>query len=186
MLRLLLFLGPALLLLPGCNPQQKLDNDRIAIISAILVKQYDGSAERKAALAKEPELKLFYEDFLDFRQCVSTEVAGKAGEFSRKTHEGPASPLLSQRDLINRWKDSDQRFPLEDQIELPGHLRWNSPFSICPSGVLYMGTPEVSGNSARVFITSECSGWCGWGGEIDLRRQAGRWQIEQETNWWQS
>ena len=180
MSRRLPLLGLALLLLSGCDPEQKLDSDRIAIVSAVLAKEFDGASDRKAVLLLKPELKLFYEDLVDFRQCVSAEVAGKAGDFDRQHLEEPGAAL------VERWKNSDHRFPLKNQIDLPYHLRWDSPFSHCPSGVLYLGTPEISGDSARVFIRRECSGWCGWGGEISLRRQAGRWQVERETTWWWS
>lgn len=166
-----------LLALVSCSDKAALprNNERVAIIDAVLARQPDLAADRKAFLADHPGEKGYFEDLADFRICVTQETAG-----SGRNH---------QMILSERRDASDRRFAITSGVNLPSHLRWDNILAFCPSGSLRLSTPVITGEQARVFVENRSSGWLGsggWGGEVILRRENGQWLVVQEINRWQA
>lgn len=160
--------------------------ERTKIIAAVLARQPDLVAQRNAFLTEFPDQRSYFEGVFDIRLCVAQETAGVEGDFDRRDLDRPGHAPNDPRVFSERWANSNQRFAIQDRITLPGHLRWDNMLAVCPSGVLRLGNPVVTGDHARVFVENKCSGWCGWGGEVTLRRTNGRWLVDQEINWWQT
>lgn len=145
----------------------------VAIMKVALAAQPDLATEYREYVATNPDEASVFGGFLDHRICVSQMTAGDGNDFKRDRHGVHNSP----------WERSQIRTPIPRNI-LPHHLRWESKFSYCANGVLRFGNPVIEGNEARVFIENKCSGWCGWGGQIDLKRENERWKVEKVENWW--
>lgn len=181
-------ISTSLLALAACCDQTSLPhgNGTAEIISAVLARQPDLVAKRKAFLAVHPEEKGYFEGLADIRLCVARETAGSDGDFDSESISRPGPEPNDPGNLSERWTASDRRFAITDVVRLPKHLRWNNILAFCPSGTLRLGNPVIVGDRARVFVENKCSGWCGWGGEIRLRRENGQWLVEKEMSWWQA
>lgn len=171
--------------LSSCGPRQQVmlpENQRI--ITAVLAQLEDQQLEYEKFVKEFPREDGMLGRIVDHRFCVARHVAGAPGELDRPVEANPyEAPNPSK--VGERWEKSKTRTPIPPAA-LPDHLRWDEPLSFCPSGVIRLGTPEVSGDTARVFIENHCSGWCGWGGEVLLERINESWRITDEINWWQA
>ncbi|MBV2148900.1 hypothetical protein KRZ98_11445 [Sphingobium sp. AS12] len=177
------------LLLIGCGDQKALQggkNETAEIISAVLAKQPDLVAQRKAFLMEHPQERSSLEGMIDSRLCVAPETAGLDDEFDKALvgRRGATPEGLSV--FSHRWVASDRRFAINDIVKLPKHLRWKSAFSFCPNGTLYLGNPAIRAGRAHILIENKCSGHCSWGGRAILQRNKGRWRVEEEIVWWQA
>ncbi|NVE94884.1 hypothetical protein [Altererythrobacter lutimaris] len=154
------------------------------IITAVLAQLKDGQSEYEKFAEEYPEEDGILGRIADHRFCVAREVAGAPGELDRPEELNP--DIAPNPSIVGeRWEKSKTRTPIP-AATLPAHLRWNGPLSFCPSGVIRLGTPEISGDTARVFIENDCSGWCGWGGEVLLKRIDQQWRVTENVNWWEA
>ncbi len=182
------------LALAACSggADEDLDADTIAVLTAALASQPDMPAQMEAWFEEEPDERRWTNDLFDFRLCVARELAGEASDYDRNVQ---AIGRLASGDSISgagipdigadqeRWDEAERRSQIPAEI-LPDHLRWDNPLAICPNGALQLSHPQIDGDRARVYIDNRCSGWCGWGGMLELRRIEGEWQAgEMQIRW---
>lgn len=170
--------------LSGCvqhEPTMSAENRQIIV--ALVTQLPDQQSAYEKFAEEHPDEVEFLGRLVDHRLCVARHVAGAPGELVREDENPNAAPNPSK--VGERWEESKTRTPIPKGA-LPNHLRWDGPLSYCPSGVIRLGTPEIAGDTARVFIENHCSGWCGWGGEMILKRTGEQWRVTENINWWQA
>ena len=168
----------------GCaQPGQTMTTENQQIVSAILAQLPDEQSSYKKLAKEYPEKDGLFGRMVDHRLCVARHIAGAPRELDRDDVISNAAP--SPAEVGKRWEESKVRTSMPTSI-LPKHLRWDGPLSYCPSGMIRLGTPKVAGNTARVYIENRCSGWCGWGAEVLLKRSHKRWRVTEKVNWWQA
>lgn len=170
------------------RPQSSLDEDSVAILKAVLEHQEDIPAEWDRYYATNPGEEFWGNRLFDRRMCVEREVAASADEFDRykmQVRTGANEPGFSPTENFELWEASKNRSVLPTSI-LPAHLVWDGPFNLCSSGVLWLSHPVVNGDEATIFLQNECSGWCGWGGLLQLKRSKKGWEIGEFSQYWVS
>ncbi|WP_209346843.1 hypothetical protein [Pontixanthobacter sp. CEM42] len=170
------------------EPGDQLDSETRDIIRAALESQADIPSQYAEWFAEHPEEKSNLPSLFDQRLCVKDELAGTTADF-RMTREAAdadgSAPGLNPREKREMWDNVRVRSTLPRDIK-PKHLRWDGPLRYCVNGVLWMSHPEVDGDNATIFIQNECTGWCGWGGVLELKRDAGGWKAGELSEWWVS
>ena len=189
------FASPLLVLvLAACSggADSELDNESVAVLAAALQSQSDVPTDLEARFEEEPDQRHWSHHLFDLRLCVAREVAGDASDFDRNVY---AIGQLASGDSISgrvsaapgtgreRWDEVEHRSRMPADV-LPDHLRWDHPLSYCPSGVLHLSHPQIEGDRARIFLDNSCSGWCGWGGMLELHKIDGEWQARDlQVHW---
>lgn len=122
------------------------------------------------------------DNVLDYRLCVSRETAGESGDFERAWDVDGGLPDFEI--YGRRWEQSQSRQEIPANL-LPRHLRWDASSSLCPSGILRIGNPDIRGNKATVYVENP-SGVHGWAGDVTLVKVNGKWVVLEQRNWWQA
>lgn len=185
MLRLVI-LSVALIVLGACSTigaDQDVSRDYTEIVGAVLIAQPDVAAQHREFVAEYPDEASWLDRFFDYRLCVAPETAGNRGDFERTDWEVGAVPP-DFRMYSKRWEQSPARQAIPIDL-LPAHLRWDAALSFCPSGVLRVGSPNIQGESATVYVENS-SNTHGWAGEIYLVKTGDEWIVREERNWWQA
>lgn len=185
MLRLVL-LSVALIVLGSCSTSgadQGVSQDYAGVVGAVLTAQPDVAAQHREFVSKNPDEASWFDRFLDYRLCVAPETAGIRGDFERTVWEVSALPPDFSV-YSKRWEKLPSRRPIPIDL-LPEHLRWDAALSFCPSGVLRVGSPNIQGESATVYMENS-SGVHGWAGEIHLVKAGDEWIIQEERIWWEA
>ena len=167
----------------GNGADRGVTQDYTEIVGAVLTAQPNVAAQHREFVAEFPDEASWLDRFFDYRICVARETAGTSGEFERTDWEVGA-PTTDFGLYSKRWEQSPLRQPIPSDL-LPAHLRWDSALSFCPSGVLRIGSPNIQGDSATVYVENT-SGVHGWAGEIELVKTDDKWIVQEERNWWQA
>lgn len=159
------------------RPSSDASADYIGIMNAVLEEQGDQPALYREFIAEYPENRKRLDELFDMRTCVADETAGSPGDFA----DWDDVTAGSHSNSVN-WKDSDNRQRIPREL-LPSHLRWSRFFSVCPTGVLIFGNPEIDGDEARVFAQNRSASH-GWGGEFLLVKERGEWKVTDLRGFW--
>lgn len=179
-------LSVLLIVMSACSDnggERRVSQDYTEIVGAVLAAQPDVAAQHREFVAEYPDAASWADRFFDYRLCVARETAGGSGDFERTDWKDGAPPPDFGR-YSKRWEQSPSRQPIPSGL-LPAHLRWDAALSWCPSGVLRIGSPNIQGENATVYVENKSSVH-GWGGEIELVKNGDDWIVEEERNWWQA
>ena len=174
-------------LLASCSmgePAIDLGDDYSGIMVAVLEEQPNVAKQHAVFLEEFPDQAGFRDQWLDYRLCVTRETAGSAGDFDRAEAVGlPGGPPDFSK-YTERWVSSKDRRNIPVAI-LPSHLRWDRKLSLCPSGVLRIGNPEIEGERAEVYVENQSTAHA-WAGLMVLEKHNAVWTVVENHNWWQA
>lgn len=151
-------------------------------MEAVLASRSDIAVQREAWLVVAPEQRHWFRDRLDHRICVMSETWDEMTDVGiPKWLEGrdEARYMEEAISLDPPWELDEERRRIPRRL-LPGHLRWHSVFSHCPSGVVRFGHPRILDGRAYVFF-DYISGGRGERGLIRVKRGPDGWTVVGEA-----